>query len=241
MFGPHSKPISAFFDRFDCDTTQFGRYDLILAESPDLAWIEAELVRIEPSHCESERKKKKEKNTTQTQHRRIGQPRWWPHPASGRIRLRCGTLPAALVLPSFFFSFVYCFLSYKLVFDKDYACHDLKTTEDLRCCCWRCDHIGRPYKICGIHSAICRVRVVHGSSCKTWRISMDVLEKCGWQSVLSWFIQCLLFGSWSISVIQNLMAPWRIRLVPQFGSHSPPYSLLTLSTNVYNPLLLLLL
>ena len=176
----------------------------------DFGRIDANRPKLKPSWRES---KKKNSNVAST-HR---QPHRWLHPTSGCVRLRCGTLPAASELPSFF-SFVYCFLwflSYKLVSNKDYACHvslyDLKTIEVLWCCCWRCDHIGRPYKICGIHSTICRVRVVHGSSCKTWRISMDVLE-----------------------AHQNLMAHWRIRLVPQFGSHSPLYSLLIVSTNVYN-------
>ena len=35
------------------------------------------------------------------------------------------------------------------------------------------------------------------------------------------------------NLIQNLMAHWRIRLVPPFGSHSPLCSLPKVSTNVY--------
>ena len=175
LFRNDSRPIwsvLAVLVGFGCRPiwSNFGR---IGANRPKLklSWRELELSRRES--------KKKKNSNVASMHR---QPHQWPHLALGHVRLQCGTLSAVSELPSFF-SFVYCFLwflSYKLVSNKDYACHvslyDLKTIEVLRCCCWRCDHIGRLYKICGIHLAICRVRVVHGSSCKTWRINMDVLE-----------------------------------------------------------------
>ena len=60
---------------------------------PGSARIEADLARIEPSRRESEKKNKK----TQRGPMR-GQPRWTPHPASGRVGCRCGTSVAASML-----------------------------------------------------------------------------------------------------------------------------------------------
>ena len=74
MFGPHSKPISAFFGCFGqsrplADTIQFSWYDLILAES---VWIGAELAWI----SEKKKKKKLRRGTNMRAAASV------PHPAS---------------------------------------------------------------------------------------------------------------------------------------------------------------
>ena len=94
MFGPHSELISTVPAWFKADFNLFwpfwsvstvlaaGQYSPILAES-------------KPSQRESKKNKNKNKKT-QMWHRRAGSCIWlrqMPHPALGRIELRCGTLP----------------------------------------------------------------------------------------------------------------------------------------------------
>ena len=70
MFGPHSKLISAVSAWFKADFGHFGRQPIrpnsantawLWLNLPGSVWIEAESARIEPSRCESMKKKKKKK------------------------------------------------------------------------------------------------------------------------------------------------------------------------------------
>ena len=105
MFRPYRSPA---------DIDRYGRYGPILAESARFGANRSRFgtnrsrfganraasARIEPSRCESEKKKKKNAEAAPTR----GQLRRTPRPASRCVRLGCGTLPAASVHSSLFVS-----------------------------------------------------------------------------------------------------------------------------------------
>ena len=86
MFGPHSKPISAVL-------VSFGRRT-IRSDSINMTRIWPNRCKSKPSRHESQKKKKKKKIRHSTNARAVVSV------AAPRVGLWCGTLPAALVLPS---------------------------------------------------------------------------------------------------------------------------------------------
>ena len=106
LFWLNSRQISACFGHFGLfqpfqsptDMTRYGRYGSILAKSTRYGanWCESKPSRCKSSQVGSNPRKKKSSDATPTrrqQHRTL-------RPASSRIGLKCGTLPAASMLSS---------------------------------------------------------------------------------------------------------------------------------------------